>query len=67
MNYGDKYRNSFFSYSEIASAGHDEAQLPQLMQASASITRLSSFSEIAPTGHSGSQEPQFTHWSPLIL
>lgn len=56
-----------YCYSEIASAGHVPAHVPQLMHLSASIVRLSPFSEIAETGQSDSQAPQFTHLSASIL
>lgn len=52
--------------SEIASEGHAPAQVPQLMQVPASITRLSPCSEIAETGHSPSQAPQFTQASEIL-
>ena len=51
--------------SEIASEGQTPAQVPQLMQVPASMTRFESFSEIAETGHSGSQAPQFTQASEI--
>lgn len=47
--------------SEIALAGHSDAQVPQLMHFEPSIWRCPSASLIAPTGQSGSQVPQFTH------
>lgn len=56
----------FIYSSEIASAGHTPAQVPQLTQAPASMTRLPSFSEMADDGHSGSQAPQFTQASEIL-
>ena len=53
-----------FNYSsEIAPVGHTPAQVPQLIQVSASITYWLSPSEIAPTGHSAAQLPQLTQES----
>lgn len=52
--------------SEMASEGHALAQVPQLMQVAASMTRFESFSEIADTGHSDSQAPQFTQASEIL-
>lgn len=52
--------------SEMASAGQAPAQVPQLMQVPASMTRFESFSEIAETGHSDSQAPQFTQASEIL-
>jgi hypothetical protein len=50
----------------MASEGHAPAQVPQLMQVAASMTRFESFSEIADTGHSDSQAPQFTQASEIL-
>jgi len=44
--------------SEIAPAGQEPAQEPQLMHVSASITNWPSPSEIAPTGQEPAQAPQ---------
>lgn len=52
--------------SEIASVGQTPAHAPQLMQASASITRAPSASLIAPTGHSPSHAPQLTQASEIL-
>lgn len=56
----------FIYSSEIASAGHTPAQVPQFTQAAASMARLPSFSEMADDGHSGSQAPQFTQASEIL-
>ena len=48
-----------------ASTGQTDAQAPQSMQASASITYLVSPAVIALTGHSGSQAPQLIHESSI--
>ena len=53
-----------FNYSsEIAPVGHTPAQVPQLIQVSASITYCPSPSAIAFTGHSPSHVPQLKHAS----
>jgi hypothetical protein len=52
--------------SEIASVGQTPAHAPQLIQASASITRAPFASLIAPTGHSPSHAPQLTQASEIL-
>jgi hypothetical protein len=49
-----------------APTGHTDAQEPQSMQVSGSITYLSSPSEIASTGHSAAQAPQEMHSSVIL-
>ena len=57
----------YVSYSgSIASTGQTEAQVPQSMQVSASISYASSPAEIASTGHSPAQVPHEIHVSDSI-
>jgi hypothetical protein len=53
----------FYQPSLIAPVGHTPAQVPQLMQVSASISYFPSPWEIAFTGHSPAQLPQLTQVS----
>ena len=50
----------------IASVGQLDAQAPQSMHLSGSMTRASFFSLIADTGHSPSQAPQLTQASVIL-
>lgn len=59
------HESGCYQSSLIAPVGHTPAQVPQEMQASASITYWLSPWEIAPTGHSPSQVPQLTQESEI--
>jgi hypothetical protein len=55
---GVLFSRRFHQAGEIAETGQAPAQVPQSVQAAASITYLLSPSEIALTGHSPAQVPQ---------
>jgi len=61
----DRYKTIDYQAGLIASTGQADAQAPQSMHVSGSITYMPSPADIADTGHSPSHEPQAIHASEI--